>query len=318
MERVRLGRSDLIVSRIGLGGCPFGGHGWGPIDDENSLRAIRAAVDAGINFFDTADVYGLGHSEQILARGLGAKRTEMVVATKFGVRWDDQKRIVKDISPRYLRTALEASLRRLQLDCIPLYYVHWPDGATPVEAAVEELARCRQEGKIHAIGISNFSAEQIESAGAAAEVACLQAQYSLVDRGAEALASAVRRTQISLVTWGSLAQGLLAGKYDASSRFGADDRRSRYENFRGDKFIRNLQTVEAVKRVAARAGKTPAQVAVRWLLDSPLVSCALLGAKSPQQVRDNAGAAGWRLSDEEFQELATAGNLAGGPDRAVA
>lgn len=310
MERVRLGRSDLVVSRIGLGGCPFGGHGWGPVDDENSLQAIRAAVDCGINFFDTADVYGLGHSEEILARGLGTKRTEMVIATKFGVRWDNQKRIVKDISPRYLRTALEASLRRLQLDCLPLYYVHWPDGATPVEAAVEELGRCRQEGKIRALGISNFSAEQIERAGAVAEVACLQVQYSLVDRDAESLASAVQQTQISLVTWGSLAQGLLAGKYDASSRFGPDDRRSRYENFRGEKFIRNLQTVEAVKRIAARVGKTPAQVAVRWLLDNPLVGCALLGAKSPQQVRDNAGAAGWRLSAEEFRELATAGQWA--------
>lgn len=304
MEQIHLGDSALSVSRLGLGGCPFGGHGWGDVYDANSINAIRAALDEGISFFDTADVYGFGHSEELLSRALGKQRHEMVIATKFGVRWDEQSNIVKDISRQYLRQALEASLRRLRVDCIPLYYVHWPDGRTPIEEAVQEMERCRQQGKVRAIGVSNFGSNQIRKASAVANVACVQVQLSLVDDQPLSLKRTLQETGSSLVTWGSLAQGLLSGKYDANSYFGENDRRSRYENFQGEKFARNLHTVEVIKRVAAQLGKSPAQVAIRWLLDTPIVSCVLYGAKSPQQVRENSGASGWSLSHKDYQLLA--------------
>ena len=304
MERIKLGNSDLSVSRLGLGGCPLGGHGWGDTDDTNSIHAVRAALDSGINFFDTADVYGLGHSEELLSRALGDERHEAIIATKFGVRRDEQNNFVKDISPQYLREALEASLRRLRLECLPLYYVHWPDGKTPVAEAIEELERCRQEGKIRAIGISNFSSDQIRSARQMTKIACVQVQLSLVDNEALALEPVLQETEAALVTWGSLAQGLLSGKYDANSRFAANDRRSRYDNFQGEKFSRNLETVEIVKQIAAKLGKTPAQVAIRWLLDTPIVGSVLFGAKTPSQVHDNVGASDWSLADEDYRQLA--------------
>lgn len=303
METTRLGKSSLEVSRLGLGGCPLGGHGWGKVSDCDSVRAVQTALHTGITFFDTADVYGLGHSEKILSRALGQFRHEVVIATKFGVRWDDQGQIVKDISPAYLRQALEASLQRLDIDSIPLYYVHWPDGNTPVEAAIEELAKCRKEGKIQAIGVSNFSVDELRRASAITDIACIQLQLSLLNRNALSYQDVLAETNTSLITWGSLAQGLLSGKYNADSLFESGDRRNRYEDFSDEKLKENLKVVEIVKQVADRKKKTPSQVAIRWLLDSPAVGSVLFGAKTCQQVLDNVGADGWSLSPQEHALL---------------
>jgi len=304
MEQIALAGTDLVISRVGLGGCPLGGHGWGETNHEELAAAVRRALERGVNFFDTADIYGLGRSEELLSDALGRRRHEVVLASKFGVVRTADGRTLKDSSPAHLRTALEASLRRLRVECIPLYYVHWPDERTPVEETIAELDRCRQAGKIRAIGVSNFSAEQLRRACATARIAAVQVQYSLVDRQhAEALCEVIAAEKIPLVTWGSLAQGLLTGKFDARARFGANDRRSRYENFVGQKFPENLQTVERLKAVASRLGKSPAQTAIRWLLDTPGVGCVLFGAKRPQQVDDNVGAIGWQLDPADYQSL---------------
>jgi len=304
IETVPWTDADDRISRLGLGGCPLGGHGWGKVDDSESLAAVRRAVDRGIAFFDTADVYGLGHSEEILAKGLGALRHKVVIASKFGVRRDAGGRTCKDISPLYLRTALEASLRRLRVDCIPLYYAHWPDGVTPVTEVMSELMRVREEGKIRWIGLSNFSSPEVEQALAVGPVHAVQAQFSLLARRSAAdLLPVVRRSKTALVTWGSLAQGMLTGEFDARSIFAADDRRSRYEAFQGAAYRTNLAAVEVVKQVAERYGKTPAQVAIRWLLDTPGVGAVLFGAKRPAQVDENLGADGWRLDDADYRLL---------------
>lgn len=305
MESMTLGDSGLEVSRLGFGGCPLGGHGWGN-DNEASegVTAVRKALELGINFFDTADVYGFGRSEELLAEALGDARKEVVIASKFGVRWDSSGNICKDVSPGYARKAVESSLRRLQLECIPLYYVHWPDGVTPVEEIVGELDLLRCEGKIHAIGLSNFSAPDVRRAAQVAPIAALQIQYSLVDQeNAATLAESILTAQIPLVTWGSLAQGLLSGKYNAESRFDDNDRRSRYENFQGEKLQANLRVVETLKQVACQLGKSPSQVAMRWLLENDSVGSVLFGAKRAAQVAENLGALGWRLSDEHFMRL---------------
>ena len=304
MEHVRLPGSDLTVSRVALGGCPLGGYGWGHVDDDEAIAAVRRADELGINFFDTADVYGFGHSEELLSQALGDRRRQIVIASKFGVRRTHDGRIVKDISPAYLREALEASLRRLRLDCLSLYYIHWPDGCTSVEDAVAELARCRAAGKIQAIGVSNFNSEQLRQASSVACVSAIQVQCSLVDRAA---AGEVRETAaqlgVPLITWGSLAQGMLTGKYGRDVSFGPDDRRSRYDNFQGAKLTENLAAVQRLKALAERLHKRPSQVALRWLLDTPQVGCVLFGAKRPGQVEENTGAIGWRLSPEDYRLL---------------
>ncbi len=238
METITLGQSGITITRLGFGGTPLGGHGCGPVDEAEAVQAVRKAVESGVNFFDTADCYGLGHSEELLSKTLGEERHKLVIATKFGVRYDAATdKTYKDASPRYVREALAASLERLRLETIPLYYLHWPDGVTPIQETVAELEKCRREGKIQAIGLSNVTEDDIRQALEVAPIDAVQVQYSLVDRAAaEPLFDFITENKITLVTWGSLAQGLLTGKYDATARFEKSDRRSMYGNFVGKKF----------------------------------------------------------------------------------
>lgn len=304
LESTNLGPTRATVSRVGLGGCPLGGHGWGHTDQAELYRVVATAVDLGVNFFDTADVYGFGQSEELLSKALGPNRHKVIVASKFGVRWDSSGRTTKDISPKYLRTALDNSLRRLRLDCIPLYYIHWPDGKTPIGETLTELARVRDEGKIRWIGVSNFSPDEFRIARSCVDICAIQIQYSLVDQGlAERLLPALADDESTLVTWGSLAQGLLTGKFGPETVFSADDRRSRYENFRPPKFGANLQVARLVTDIARDLGKTAAQVAIRWLLDSGRVGTVLCGAKTSDQILDNLGALGWNLPEHVFKHL---------------
>jgi aryl-alcohol dehydrogenase-like predicted oxidoreductase len=291
IESIRLPELAEPVSRIALGGCPFGGHGWGAVDDTESVTAVRAAVDAGVTFFDTADVYGLGHSEELLSLALAADRHRVTVATKFGVRMAADGQAFRDVSPAWARSAVEASLRRLRLERIPLYYMHWPDGKTCIEDVIGALADLRDEGKIGAIGLSNVTAAEIQRATQVATISAVQVQYSLVDRyEAETLLQTTRRLSIPLITWGSLAQGLLTGKYDEKSVFPLTDRRSRYENFQHPKLAANMHVVRRLRKVAATVHASPGQVAIRWLLDQSGVGAVLFGAKNVSQVAENVHA----------------------------
>jgi len=308
IESTTLGCTDVRISRVGMGGCPLGGHGWGPTSEQDSICAVKHAIELGVNFFDTADCYGLGRSEELLSLALGNRRHEVTIATKFGIRWDNQHRTWKDTSPKYVRQALYASLRRLRLDCIPLYYIHWPDDQTPIEETLHELVRCQQEGKIRWIGLSNFSVNMLTSMKSTSNITSIQLQMSLVDQQAALeFIDVSPKMNSTLVTWGSLAQGLLTGKYGLSTTFSETDRRIRYDNFQGSKFTTNLRLVDTLCKVAKRLEKSPAQVALRWLLDTPGVGCVLFGAKTPEQVSENLGALGWSLPEQEYLELETAG-----------
>ena len=214
------------------------------------------------------------------------------MATKFGVRMGSDNQAFRDVSPAWARIAVEGSLRRLRLERIPLYYMHWPDGETCIEDVVGVLADLRAEGKIGAIGLSNVTADEVVRATRVATISAVQVQYSLVDRfEAESLLQTTRRLSIPLVTWGSLAQGLLTGKYDERSEFPPADRRSRYENFQQPKLARNMHVVRKLREVAAATGATPGQVAIRWLLDRPGIGSVLFGAKNISQVVENLHAA---------------------------
>ncbi|MBE0603499.1 MAG: aldo/keto reductase [Deltaproteobacteria bacterium] len=300
-ETVRMAGNGPRFTRMGMGCWAVGGHGWGKVDDDESIGAIRRAFDRGIDFFDTADCYGLGKSERVLRQALGKSLKSLFVASKGGVRWDDRGRVWNDSSPAYLRAALEASLRRLGLERIPLYYIHKPDGRTPVPEIMGALSRFRKEGLIGEIGVANFSAAQAEEAVASAPVRAIQVRFNLMERerGVE-LASLCRRAGALLVTWGSLADGLLTGKFHPGSTFGEDDHRSSSPLFKGEGFRESLRVVEALRSIADRRGVSTGQLALRWVMDSYPWACPLFGAKTAAQVDENLGAAGWELSAEEM------------------
>ena len=309
MEYHRLGDSDLLVSSIAFGGEAIGGTDWGPIDDKQSLLAIGRALDCGINLFDTADAYGLGRSEEILAKGLGAKRKDVIIATKFGVNWTNdpnggRARTRFDSSPRHTLAALEASLRRLQIDVIPLYQIHWPDPKTPIGDTLEALIQAREAGKIKHIGVSNFSIDQIREAQNLINLSSVQISYNLLSHRSRAeTVNHCARMGTGVIVYGVLAQGLLTGKYDAQSTFGSDDRRSRLLHFQGVQLERNLAILDLVSQLAARYGKTSGQVAIRWVLQQPGVTCAAIGSKTPAQVDENVAAMEWRLAEEDVAYL---------------
>lgn len=319
MQYAQLADGALRVSRIGFGCWQLGGHGWGPIDSHTATAAVQAALDLGITLFDTADVYGFGTSEERLSYALGARRHEVVIATKFGVRWNAGGAVWRDVSLAWLDEALHASLRRLRLERIPLYQVHWPDGVTPLEAVVERLSRYIESGKVGAVGCCNCTPAEIARVAAAGPIVSLQTAYNAIDRAAETsgVFSACDGARIPVVTHSSLAQGLCSGNYGPASTFAADDVRSRSPYFNGA-YAANMAVVARMRVVGDRHGKAPAQVALGWVLRSPRVAAALVGIKSAAQVRENVGAL-WTMSDAEWHYIADEGDvLAPGPAAAHA
>lgn len=306
MEYITLKHSDLRVSRLCMGGCPMGGHGWGIVQEQELLDSVQTALDQGINFFDTADTYGLGQSELTLGKALGSRRSEAVIATKFGVRVENHSTFY-DNSPQWIRTACENSLRRLGTDYIDLYQMHYRDGHTDIATVLGVLEDLRREGKIRFFGLSNLSmADYAEVAAHPGSFITLQNEYSLARRNQE---PHIRRfsqgLELNPMTWGSLGQGILTGKYDHTARFGSDDRRSReiYVNFHGEKLLKNLEIVGHMKQIAADHGKPVSAVAVRFILDHLTDSVVICGVKRPEQLLSNAESLGWNLSREELDFL---------------
>jgi aryl-alcohol dehydrogenase-like predicted oxidoreductase len=306
MEYITLKNSDLRVSRLCMGGCPMGGHGWGIVQEQELINAVHAALERGINFFDTADTYGLGQSERTLGRALGSRRHKAVIATKFGVRVENGSTFY-DNSPQWIRTACENSLQRLGTDYIDLYQIHYRDGITPMDEVMEVLQDLRWEGKIRHFGLSNLGSEALQELKPyRGQFVSLQNQYSLACRDHEQdMITMSEEMDLNPMTWGSLGQGVLTGKYDRHVTFGSDDRRSReiYVNFHGEKLLKNLQIVEVLRQVAARYNKPVSAVAVRFILDNLPGSVVLSGAKRPEQILANAEALGWKLEEEMLREL---------------
>lgn len=307
MEYITLQNTDLRVSRFCMGGCPMGGYGWGSVQESELLDAIHAALDAGVNFFDTADTYGLGQSERTLAKGLRSRRRDVVIESKFGVRVGGGK-TVYDNSPEYIQQALEESLRRLNTDYIDVYLIHYRDGKTPIADVVGKLEELKAAGKLRYYGLSNIHGDGLEELlPYAGRFACCQDELSLACRKNEDDLRAVQsRLRATPMTWGSLGQGILTGKYNRENVcFGADDRRSReiYVNFHGEKLEQNLRIVEALKKIAANREKSVAACAIRWILDTLPESVVIAGVKRPAQLSANVEAMGWTLNEEELREL---------------
>ena len=306
MEYITLQNSDLRVSRICMGGCPMGQYGWGKVQEKELINAVSAALERGINLFDTADTYGLGTSEKTLAKALAGKRDKAVIADKFGVRVENGHTFY-DNSPEWIEKALAGSLKRLRTDCIDLYQIHYRDNVTPIGAVVESLERMKEKGYIRYYGLSNIHQDDLEELRQyKGSFVSIQNEYSLACRKNEEDIFRLREELVvTPMTWGSLGQGILTGKYNKDSVFGKDDRRSRdvYVNFHGKKLLKNLQIVEEIKKIGENHGKAPAAVAIRFILDHIPESVVLCGAKNPRQIIFNAEGADWRLEKDELETL---------------
>jgi aryl-alcohol dehydrogenase-like predicted oxidoreductase len=313
MEKQTLGNSDLSITRLGFGAWAIGGadwkFGWGPQDDTKSIAAIRRAVERGINWIDTAAAYGLGHSEEVVARALAGMpaRERPYVFTKCALVPDGAGGMTESLDPASLRRECEASLRRLQVDAIDLYQVHWPtDRIDDINAGWSTLEDLRREGKVRWIGVSNFDVAQLERARAIAPVTSLQPPYSLVRREIEdAVLPYARANGIGVIVYSPMQSGLLSGAMtrERAAALPASDWRSRSPEFQEPKLSANLALVDRLEAIGLRHGVSPGEVAIAWTLRNPAVTAAIVGARTSYQVDGWIGAADLRLSEDELVEI---------------
>ena len=291
------------VSRIGLGTWAIGGWMWGGADDDRSVTTIRSALERGINLIDTAPVYGFGHSEEVVGKALEGVRDQAVIATKVALDWSEGGPR-RNSTPARIRQEIEDSLRRLRTDRIDLYQVHWPDPLVPIEETAAELEKLRQEGKILAIGVSNYSTEQMDTFRKAAPLASVQPPYNLFERAIEAdVLPYARDNGLVVLGYGALCRGLLSGRMASSTTFDGDDLRKSDPKFKPPRFEQYLAAVEALEALAQdRHGKSVLALAIRWVLDQgPTI--ALWGARRPDQLDGIDDAFGWSLSPQDLTDI---------------
>jgi aryl-alcohol dehydrogenase-like predicted oxidoreductase len=304
MEYRLFGETQLSISRIGFGCGPASGYDYGPVDQAEWSAAVRLALDRGVNFFDVADVYGFGRAEELLAHALGEKRRDVVIATKCGLAWDAAGGVRRDLSRQSVLGALEGSLRRLRLDSIPLYQIHWPDPAVPIEDALETLARCRDAGKIQFLGVGNLSLDALKRAHSVRRFESQQIAFNLLSREPEQeIFSWCQSVNVSNIAHSGLARGFLAGRHSAGTAFhGTDTRRnSPYFSLRGQ--TEKTELLTAIRKVSLETEKPLPSVAIRWILDHPQITSVLVGIKNPKQVEENLEAVDWRLAIETHDLL---------------
>jgi aryl-alcohol dehydrogenase-like predicted oxidoreductase len=309
MQIRRLGSTDLNLTTVGLGTWAMGGpwqFGWGPQDDDEALGAIRKALDLGINWIDTAPAYGLGHSEELVGMVLKQIRKKPIIATKCGLLWNEKKEKVPHLKRESIRRECHVSLKRLGIETIDLYQMHWPDPDEDVEEAWEEMAKLKDEGKVRYIGVCNFNVEQVERARKIAEVSSLQPPYSMLHREPEEqLLGYCAHNNIGVLAYSPMQRGLLTGKF-SQERLAAlplDDHRRRNPDFQEPQFTATLQLVDKLRPIAERNGRTLAQLAIVWVLRRPEVTVAIVGARRPEQIAETAPASDWNLSEKDIKEI---------------
>ncbi len=311
MKTRKLGASDLDITRIGLGTWAMGGdewaYGWGPQDDAASVAAIQKAIDIGINWIDTAAVYGIGHSEEVVGRAVAGRRDKVLIATKCGrVLQGKGPTIVGRLTAKSVREELEGSLRRLGTDHIDLYQIHWPDPEPEIEEGWTEIARQVKAGKIRFAGVSNFSVPQITRLQKIHPVASLQPPYSMLRRDVEKeLLPFCGANRIGVIVYSPMQAGLLAGRFtkERVAQLPDTDWRKKNPHFTEPALSANLALVEKLKAIAARKGHSVAELAIAWVLRRPEVTAAIVGGRGPEQVEQTRGGADWDLSPAEIAEI---------------
>lgn len=316
MEFRNLGKSDIEIPVITFGAWAIGGWMWGGTDDDDAIAAIHKAMDLGMTCIDTAAGYGMGHSERIVAKAIKGRRDQVVVATKCGLRWDNKEgvpffestmpdgspcTIYRNLRPDSIKFECEQSLKRLEVDTIDLYQCHWPDPSSNLDDTMDALLELQQQGKIRAIGVSNFTPDMMAQCMNKGVVASDQPLYNMLDRGIEAdVLPYCLEQNIGVLTYSSMAMGLLSGKVTMDREFKGDDTRKNRPWFQPDNRRRVLDMLENIKPIAEGHGATLAQIAVNWVISQPGVTTALVGARNAKQVEENAKAAAFRLTEEEL------------------
>jgi aryl-alcohol dehydrogenase-like predicted oxidoreductase len=310
MQTRKLGWTDLNLSTIGLGTWAIGGAGWkyswGSQDDRESISTIQRALEKGINWIDTAPVYGFGHSEEIVGRAIKELRDKPIIATKCGRVWDKDGSISGCLKKESIRSEVERSLGRLKIDVIDLYQIHWPDPEADIEEAWDTIVNLIEEGKIRYAGVSNFSVEQLERIQSIHSVASLQPPYSMLERGIEdELLDYCSANNIGVIAYSPMQKGLLTGKFtrERVQNLPEDDHRLEDPHFQEPEFSANLKLVEGLCSIAKRSGRTPAQLAIAWVLQRSEVTAAIVGARHPFQIEETVVAAESGLSKEDIATI---------------
>jgi aryl-alcohol dehydrogenase-like predicted oxidoreductase len=307
-----LGNTDLDISSIGLGTWAYGNDFFGEVEDKKSIKTIRKAVDLGINFIDTAPAYGDGHSEKVVGKAIKDIRDKVVLATKCGTYREGPK-YIHDLSPERIRKDIEDSLRRLKVDYIDLYQIHWPVEDTPLKTTVEELLKIKEEGKFKYLGVCNFDSELLNVIAKMTEIVSLQPQYSLLQRDIEEDSiKYVLENNLSVLSYGTLYGGILTGKYkELPSLDDEKDNRDIFYSLFSDqenwRYVQNLLSL--MGNIAEKYNKTRAQIAINWAINRPGITTALVGAKDEKQIQQNAAAVDWNLSEIDMTALTEKSNL---------
>jgi aryl-alcohol dehydrogenase-like predicted oxidoreductase len=309
MQKRKLGNTDFELTTVGLGTWAIGGpweFGWGPQDDSEAVGAILAAMDAGINWIDTAPAYGLGHSEELIAQALKQSKYKPIIATKCGILWNEKKQKVTCLKKESIRRECLNSLKRLNVEVIDLYQMHWPDPDEDVEEGWEEMLKLQNEGKVRYVGVSNFNVNQLERVRKMGTVSSLQPPYSMLKRDVEnQLLEYCEKNSIGVVAYSPMQRGLLTGKFskDYLKTLAPDDHRLRSEDFQEPRFSAAIEVVEQLKKIAKRSNRTCAQLAISWILRRPEVTAAIVGARKPQQIIETAPASDWNLGEVDIKKI---------------
>jgi len=309
MRTRRLGNTGLELTIVGLGTWAIGGpwqFGWGPQDENEAIAAILKAIDLGINWIDTAPIYGCGHSEELVGRALKQTKVKPIIATKCSLLWNDKREKIGCLKAESIRKECEESLKRLGVEVIDLYQMHWPDPEKEIEEGWGEMARLQKQGKVRYIGVCNYNTAQLDRIRKIATVTSLQPPYSMIRRGVEAeLLPYCAKNNIGVVAYSPMQRGLLTGKFSKKrlSELAPDDHRLKSGDYQEPEFSATLALVDKLRPIAEKNKRTLAQLAIAWVLRRPEVTAAIVGARKPSQIAETAPAADWILTKNDIAEI---------------
>jgi len=317
MEYQELGSSGIKVSEVCLGTWTMGKGGWVGVEDEESIKTIHTALDQGINFIDTAQAYGFGHSEELIGKALKGRREEAIVCSKAAHSWDKEGNWILDCSYDFMMRSVEAGLKRMQTDYFDVYLVHDYNPEVPLSETIGALAKLKDQKVIRAVGVSRFDVPQLKEAGEYVELSAGQYPLNIYERyfddiylaekdlmkPIEPVLEYCQENNIGIMAYGAVGKGLLAGRFNGEEVFPEGDNRRNNPWFKGEEFKDRVEAVEKMRPIAEKYGKTLAQLASNWVLCQPGVTSFLIGVRSPEQVKDNAGSSGWRLDQEGLEKI---------------